>query len=117
MATQPLIISFDDCPAFSPVPGARMQGVVGTSLHANRVYMDPGAEVPEHSHANEQLGCVLAGDCTLFIQGQEHHLTAGMVFAIPPGVPHAVRAGANGCTVIDFFTPPRDDYPAARAGV
>ena len=114
MDFRPWVRKFDDSPVFEPVAGVRMQGVIGGRLHANRVSMAPGAGVPEHQHVNEQLGCVLNGELILTIDGQEHRLGPGMAFAIPPGVPHAARAGAEGCVVIDIFTPPRDDYPAAR---
>lgn len=116
MAAEPLIISFDDCPEFSPVPGSRMQGAAGERLHANRVFMEPGAEIPEHAHENEQLGCVISGSCFLHIGGQQYELRAGMLFSIPSNVPHMVKAGPEGCMVIDIFTPPRDDFPATRAG-
>ena len=50
-----------DAPAFSPLDKIWMRSLTGQGVMLNLVTLEPGAEVPLHSHANEQAGYVLRG--------------------------------------------------------
>jgi quercetin dioxygenase-like cupin family protein len=73
-------------------------GYLARALHGQNVTMaiveiDPGAELPEHRHENEQLG-------------------SGETWQITSNTPHAVKAGDGGALVMDVFSPPRLEWSA-----
>ncbi|MEX2355728.1 MAG: cupin domain-containing protein [Thermaerobacterales bacterium] len=115
MSFRPTIRRLDDCPEFNPIDGVSMRGLIGDRIHGNLVEIRPGASVPVHGHQNEQFGYILAGELILTLGDQEHRLQAGCAYTIPPHLPHSGRGGPEGCKLLDFFTPARDDYPAARS--
>jgi unsaturated pyranuronate lyase len=72
--------------------------------------------VPEHRHANEQLGLVLRGSVRFRVGDQERELGPGGAWRIPPDVPHEVVAGPEGAEVIDAFAPARADWASLERG-
>jgi quercetin dioxygenase-like cupin family protein len=109
--------SFDDLARMAPQ--SLFAGVVARVLHGERitfavVELDPEATVPEHSHANEQLGMVLRGSMRLRIGEDERTLGPGETYSIASGTPHEAHGGPDGAEVIDVFSPPREDWAAAE---
>jgi mannose-6-phosphate isomerase-like protein (cupin superfamily) len=78
------------------------------------VELEPGALVPEHHHANEQLGLVLQGTVTFRVADETKELGPGGTWCIPADVPHEVSAGPEGAVVIDIFAPVRADWGSLR---
>lgn len=67
--------------------------------------------VPLHQHPHEQIGIVFEGEMELTIGEQTLRLQRGDAYAIPANTPHAARgAGGRPCTVIDIFSPHREEY-------
>ncbi|HYE88204.1 MAG TPA: cupin domain-containing protein, partial [Vicinamibacterales bacterium] len=60
-------------------------------------------------HPHEQIVSVLSGELELVVAGEPHQLRPGVVFVIPPGVPHS-GGSRTGARVLDTFAPTRDDY-------
>jgi quercetin dioxygenase-like cupin family protein len=59
---------------------------------------------------------LLEGSATRF-QGEEAiEVTKGDFWRTPGGVPHTMRAGPDGCRVLDIFSPPRAEYRKAGKG-
>ncbi|HEU4451101.1 MAG TPA: cupin domain-containing protein [Gaiellaceae bacterium] len=90
-------------------------GVAARAVHGERgtlavVELEPGSVVPEHGHANEQLGLVLRGSLTFRVGEETRELGPGSTWCIPGDVPHEVQAGPEGAVVIDVFAPVRDDW-------
>ena len=90
-------------------------GYLARAVHGDRatlavIEIEPGAELPEHHHDNEQLGIVLSGSVTFRVGGEERVLEQGATYAIPSDVPHTVRAGADGAAVLDVFAPARHEW-------
>ena len=105
--------AFDDLSAIGPQDiwtGVVARAVHGEQLTLAVVELAPNAAVPEHSHANEQLGMVLTGSVTFRIGDQSRDLGPGGTWCIPANAPHEVVAGPEGAVVIDVFAPPRDDW-------
>lgn len=51
----------------------------------------PGAQLPLHVHANyTETLIVLEGEASVYIPGEEFHLSAGESHFIPKNVPHAI---------------------------
>ncbi len=67
------------------------------------------AQVPAHSHVNDQVGYVVFGLLEITIGGQVKKCQPGDSYAVPGGIVHSARALAN-TLVIDAFSPPRTDY-------
>jgi quercetin dioxygenase-like cupin family protein len=100
------------------VPGLNFQPVLGESMLANFVTFEPHVEAPMHVHVEEQIVVVTSGEFDFTIDGETRTLRPGDVAVVPPWVPHGAVAGAQGCTEIDFFSPPRATLlDAAKAAV
>jgi len=97
----------DDLPAFPLFEGIAIRPVLGASLNIQEVSLEPGAVAPVHTHDEEQLGYVVHGRCH-FTDGETHwELGPGDCYHAPPGAPHGATALAEGCVLIDAFSPPR----------
>jgi len=93
-----------------PVPGCRMRTPFGEHLMLSYLEMDEGAEVPLHSHPHEQGGMLLKGTLDLTIGDETRRCEPGAMFLIPPNTPHRAVAIGGPCTVLDVFSPIREDY-------
>ena len=97
------------------VPLRIWNGVVGRAVAGNEatlaaIELDPGTEVPEHHHTNEQMGMLIRGALKFTIGGETRDLTPGSTWVIPADVPHDVVAGPDGAFLIELFAPPRADW-------
>lgn len=72
--------------------------------------IDPDGVAEEHHHENEQIGFVISGVITMRIAGESRELHPGDTYVIPSNVPHDAKAGPEGATVVDVFTPVRADW-------
>lgn len=97
-------------PTIEPVPGCRMRTPYGENLMLSYLEMDAGAEVPLHHHPHEQGGILLKGRLQLTIGEETRIVEAGSLFLIPPNVPHRAVAMDGPATVLDVFSPVREDY-------
>jgi quercetin dioxygenase-like cupin family protein len=84
------------------------QLVAGERTSVQHFHIEPGAEVPEHSHDHEQAGYIVHGTFTFTVDGEEHVISPGESYCIPGG---EVHAAANRADIpvdgIDIFSPPR----------
>ena len=71
-----------------------------------------GASLPTHDHPHEQIMNLIEGEFIFTVDGVEHHLKAGDIFAIPSNAPHSAKAVTD-CRIIDVFNPPREDWKEA----
>lgn len=90
-------------------------GLIGRSLHGaeatlSAIELEPDTELAEHSHVNEQMGILTGGSMTFRIGGEERELRPGGTWVIPAHVPHSVRSGPEGATLVEVFVPRRDDW-------
>lgn len=104
-----LLAAARDLPGFER-DGARFRILAGEGLTLSHVEVPALTALPGHHHPQEQMGIVLSGRMRLSIGDTERELTAGDVYRIPPGVPHAGSTGPEGATVLDVFAPVRSDY-------
>ncbi|MGH8993108.1 MAG: cupin domain-containing protein [Acidimicrobiia bacterium] len=91
----------------TPVPGVHLQPVPGERVLLCRVTIDPHCAAPVHTHDEEQMGIVLSGSGDFHLDGEIRRVGPGDTYHAPPGVAHGLAAGAEGCGVIDVFSPPR----------
>jgi len=88
----------------------RARRVQGERITLAVVELEPDAVVPEHVHANEQLGVCLEGSGTFTIDGETREIRPGTTWRILGNLPHDLVVGPEGAVVIDVFTPVRDDW-------
>lgn len=72
-------------------------------------FLERGAEIPAHSHTNDQVGYVVSGCMVMTIGDQTQTCNPGDSYAVPGGIVHSVRVAIDTVT-IDIFSPPRNDY-------
>ena len=67
------------------------------------------AEVPAHSHHNEQVVNMLEGEFELVVDGISRVLKKGDVVVIPSDAIHSGQAKTD-CRILDVFCPVREPY-------
>ncbi len=87
-----------------------MRTPYGGNLMLSCTEMDDGGEVPLHGHPHEQ-GAPAEGQVDYRSWRPETRVcNAGELFIIPPNVPHRALAVDGPATVLDIFSPVREDY-------
>lgn len=99
-----------ELPPLEILPGCRTRIPHGQHLMLSYLEMDPGAEVPLHSHPHEQGGILVSGRLQLTIGEETRVVEAGSLFLIPPHVPHRAVACDGPAVILDVFSPVREDY-------
>ncbi len=105
------IVKLVDAPSLETVKGRH--GVIlqsGEKVMVMMLTVEPGIPTPPHSHPHEQVGYLLEGRGVLFSGGESTEIEAGTSFLIPPNESHNFNAIGKPATIIDVFSPPRQDY-------
>ncbi len=89
---------------------------VGDNAMLSVVQIAPHSTGKVHSHPQEQWGILLEGECVRIQGGREVAMKAGDFWHTPGDVTHGIRTGDVGATVLDVFSPPRDEYRKAGEG-
>lgn len=98
----------EQVPTLALFDGISIKPVIGERVSIQEVTLIPGAVAPVHTHAEEQVGYVVRGRCE-FTDGERHwELGPGDWYHAPSGTPHGAKAMAEGCVIIDAFSPPRE---------
>lgn len=114
-------VTEENNPWIEIAPGIKRRTITaGAAMYQMRAELAGGSRLPEHAHPQEQIAHVIKGRMKLIVAGVPHELAAGDAFYLGSNVPHAVET-IEDTTVIDTFSPPRDDYlaldeKARRAG-
>jgi len=96
--------------AFSPEPGLKRHILANNpELMLVEHHMEQGWEGTRHSHPHHQLVYVIAGHLRVDCGGKTFEVHAGDSFIVDGGVEHQAWALAPS-TVLDVFTPTRQDY-------
>jgi quercetin dioxygenase-like cupin family protein len=85
----------------------------GPDLMLVRVDFAAGAVGKVHHHPHRQVTYVVAGRFEVSVGAERRTLSAGDSFFAAADVPHGVRA-IEGGTLLDCFTPAREDFLKAR---
>jgi quercetin dioxygenase-like cupin family protein len=105
------IRSNDETETVEAVPDVHLsQLAAGEAMSVQGYTIDPGAEVPEHSHPHEQAGYAWRGEAVFYFDGEKRVVSAGDSYVIPGGVSHRVEnPGDEPFEGVDVFSPPRTD--------
>ncbi len=88
------------------IPGAEFWAVSLERASLTRYRLAPHTRFERHVHDSEQITHVLLGELYFEFDDRLICVHAGAVVAIPPGVPHAVVAGAEEVVAVDAWSPP-----------
>jgi quercetin dioxygenase-like cupin family protein len=109
------LVSEQESPWIEIAPGIKRRTVTtGATMYQMRAELSAGSRLPEHMHPQEQIAHVIRGRMIMTVAGVPHELKAGDAFYIGSNMPHGVET-IEDTTVIDTFSPPRDDYLALDA--
>lgn len=105
-------VRWDDLPRETVTSQLSRKLITGDDMMIAQVFLDEGAVVPKHSHANEQITYIVSGALRFWIgddQDEVIDVRAGEVLHIPSHVPHRALALEDTLDV-DIFSPPRQDW-------
>jgi quercetin dioxygenase-like cupin family protein len=68
-----------------------------------------------HQHPHEQISYIISGRTEFTVGNKTAWVEAGDIIVIPPNTDHG--GGESECSMIDFFTPVREDFVAAKRKV
>lgn len=91
-----------------------MSGYNGKLVHTQNTSLafwevQEGAEVPEHSHMNEQIMHVIEGEFEFTLDGETKVYYPGDIVVIAPYLKHSGKA-LTPCKLLDVFSPTREEY-------
>jgi quercetin dioxygenase-like cupin family protein len=96
--------------------GIRARIFYGQQVMVSVVHFEPNAQGKMHHHPEEQWGVLLQGSL-IRIQGDEaFEMKPGHFWLTPGGVSHTIHAGPQGATVLDIFSPIRQEYTSPGEG-
>ena len=92
------------------LPGVQLK----TLAHGDRTLLSTfriakGAEIPVHSHPQEQIGNLVSGRLRFVIDGETMDANPGAGWCLPPDTPHGATA-LEDSVVVEVFSPVREDY-------
>jgi quercetin dioxygenase-like cupin family protein len=92
------------------LPGIRIKTIVaGECTLMSKFTMSAGAELPLHSHPNEQIGYLLSGSIVLHIGDRSHDIKSGDSWCVPQGIAHRADI-LEDSEALEIFSPVRRDY-------
>jgi quercetin dioxygenase-like cupin family protein len=104
------ITKYRNVPLIELVPGIQTHIVFGERIMLSFLTAQPNSYMPNHQHESEQLMVILKGALDLVIDGKVYHMEKGDVVTLPSNIDHAAYVSDKGATVIDIFSPPRQDF-------
>jgi quercetin dioxygenase-like cupin family protein len=100
---------FKDIKPKQLLPGFKARFIHTNTQTLSLVEVEEGASLPTHSHFHEQISNVIDGEFELTIDGVSKVCRKGDIAIIGSNVDHSGKAITN-CTILDIFTPVREDY-------
>ncbi len=91
-------------------PGIKRKTLIyGASTLMTEFVIEKDADLPMHSHLEEQTGYLVSGHMKLTIGGSVYDIRPGDSWLIPGGMVHGARIIENSVAV-EVFSPVRQDY-------
>jgi quercetin dioxygenase-like cupin family protein len=94
-------------------PGVEVKAFSGEKMTMTLFSMAAGAAIPAHAHPHEQMGTVLKGSVELILGEEKRTVAKGDCWLIPANMVHSGHALDEPSEVLEFFSPPREDYAAS----
>ena len=109
------ILKIADLKSTEMIPGFHMRMSCLKDTMFSHWTIEAGAELPEHFHIHEQISILTEGTFEFTLEGETQTIQPGMVIMIPSNAKHSGKAITK-CTIIDVFSPVREDYVAKVNG-
>jgi quercetin dioxygenase-like cupin family protein len=68
------------------------------------------APIAMHQHVNDQITYVIDGEMRVHVGDETKQIGKGGFFRVPANVPHGIQILGPSVTLVDVFTPPREDF-------
>lgn len=105
-----MFTNYDDTGYAEPVDGIRMKTLVyGENSLMTRFKLTKGAQLPAHSHPQEQTGYLMSGRMILHISDQSFEAVPGDSWCIQGDVEHRAEI-LEDSVALEVFSPVRKDY-------
>ena len=104
-----MTLNLSDIPSKEIMPGYHGQLIHSENMSIAFWEVEKDAQVPEHSHKNEQIMHVLEGDFEFTLNGETKIYRPGDIVIIAPHKKHSGRA-LTPCKLMDVFSPTREEY-------
>lgn len=101
------IKNVDDYASYEIADGLFFRPVFAENMALNFVTFPPHSGFPEHTHPEEQISIVVAGEMEITVGGLRRMVRPGDVVIYPANVTHSGTTLDEGCRLIDIFSPPR----------
>src|SRR5579863_938619 len=85
------------------------QMISGENATISQLVLKKGAEVPRHSHVNEQYSWIISGLLKFIFDDREILVGAGEILLIPANAAHGAVA-LEDTVDVDIFAPRREDW-------
>ncbi|MGD9700871.1 MAG: cupin domain-containing protein [Acidimicrobiia bacterium] len=109
-------VGWDASPESTVASGITARSRVAAHLSASVYRLAPHAVVPHHAHPSEELGYVIGGGLRMTCgDGDEFVVRAGDTFFVTANTPHSAVALAEGCELLECYSPPRVPAPQGEA--
>lgn len=106
------VIHYQDLPIVEIAPGMKYRIVSAERITVGFIDAEPNSVGPAHRHEAEQILIVMDGACEEAVEGKLYPLKKEDVLVIPSNVEHGTYMSAEGCQILDIYSPPRQDYLA-----
>lgn len=92
------------------MPGVKRR-ILAHSLTGLMVFyqIEAGKTIAWHNHPHSQFGVIIEGEAKFRVGDSTWNVKSGDTYVIPPAIFHEFSTVKNS-TVVDFFTPERQDY-------
>ena len=77
MAANATLYRWEDLTTDAPMPLLGRQRIIGEKTMISRVTLHKGCKVPTHSHANEQISCIVSGRLKFEVGDEARTVIAG----------------------------------------
>ena len=104
-----MTLNLSDIPSKEIMPGYHGQLIHSENMSIAFWEVEKDAQVPEHSHKNEQIMHVLEGDFEFTLDGETKIYRPGDIVIIAPHKKHSGKA-LTPCKLMDVFSPTREEY-------
>ena len=107
-------VDWSSIPVERIAEGIDRQMIWGDRIMVCRLILAARTVTAIHTHVHEQMTIVARGQVDFFVEGQKRTAKAGDVLLFPSGIEHGATMLEDEVELIDIFSPPREDFLAAK---
>lgn len=105
----------NELPEKEMMPGIWLKSIYHDQQQVTLVTFKPFAQVPEHSHEEQQISVIIEGKMDVIINGERISVHKGDVLVLPPGTVHGVEVSPRGAKAVETWNKVVDEYVIDQA--